>query len=134
MASALPHQRWLVKHSKWGSRGWIHQEGLLSKRWLVFTDHQITYDCNGMRCTESSILPLGKLHVKSKKKSKVRTAWHVRLRGSREEALGNYVVAELSNRRCIKYYARNLQLFQQGPISPLSATGSSYSTSRKPFS
>jgi Heterokaryon incompatibility protein (HET) len=71
MVSTMPHPRWSIQHSKWASRGWTYQEGLFSKRRLIFTDHQILYECNGMHCTESLVLPLGKLHVKSKKEYKV---------------------------------------------------------------
>jgi hypothetical protein len=71
LVSTLPHPRWSIKHSKWASRGWTYQEGLLSKRRLVFTDYQIFYECNGMHCVESLVLPRDQLHVKSKKEFKV---------------------------------------------------------------
>jgi hypothetical protein len=35
----------LIKESKWQSRGWTLQEGLLSQRLLVFTETQISYHC-----------------------------------------------------------------------------------------
>jgi hypothetical protein len=35
IASTLPHPKWLVKSSKWATRGWTYQEGLLSKRRLI---------------------------------------------------------------------------------------------------
>lgn len=73
MVSTLPHPRWSVGHSKWASRGWTYQEGLLSKRRLVFTNEQALYECNGMNCVESLILPLNKLHIKSTKAFKENT-------------------------------------------------------------
>lgn len=39
-------------HSPWWKRSWTYQEGVLSKRKLVFTDHQVYYVCNGMRAAE----------------------------------------------------------------------------------
>lgn len=73
MVSTLPHPSWSVRNSKWASRGWTYQEGLLSKRRLVFTNDQVLYECNGMHCTESLALPLDKLHIKSKKTFKENT-------------------------------------------------------------
>ncbi|PMD16818.1 HET-domain-containing protein, partial [Hyaloscypha hepaticicola] len=52
LVSTLPHPNMSVNNSTWASRGWTYQEGLLSKRRLVFTDHQILYECNGMHCAE----------------------------------------------------------------------------------
>ena len=74
LVSTLPHPEWLIKHSTWASRGWTYQEGLLSKRRLVFTDYQVFYECNGMHCAESLVLPRDQLHVKSKKEFKVDVA------------------------------------------------------------
>lgn len=57
----------LIEGSKWATRGWTYQEGLLSKRRLIFTDEQVVFACNGMGCLESEILPLDDLHNKKKK-------------------------------------------------------------------
>jgi hypothetical protein len=46
-------QSWLNDKSVWATRAWTYQEGLLSKRRMVFTDHQVFYDCGGMHCKES---------------------------------------------------------------------------------
>jgi hypothetical protein len=73
MVSTLPHPSWSVRNSKWASRGWTYQEGLLSKRRLIFTNEQVFYECNGMHCTESLVLPLDKLHTESKRKFKEST-------------------------------------------------------------
>ncbi|KAE9372755.1 hypothetical protein N431DRAFT_536716, partial [Stipitochalara longipes BDJ] len=70
MASILPLPRWVIERSNWASREWTYQEGLSSKRRLIFTDHQIFYECNGMHCAEALVLPLDKLHVKSKRSFK----------------------------------------------------------------
>ncbi|KAH9221870.1 heterokaryon incompatibility protein-domain-containing protein, partial [Leptodontidium sp. 2 PMI_412] len=45
-ASASLHQ------TAWASRGWTYQEGLLSKRRLLFLSDQVYFECNGMHCTE----------------------------------------------------------------------------------
>ena len=67
LISTLPGISWAVEDSKWSSRGWTYQEGLLSRRRLIFTKYQTYYECNGMHCAESVALPLDKLHVKSRK-------------------------------------------------------------------
>ena len=58
----------LVENSKWITRGWTYQEGLLSKRRLVFTDEQIYYECHGMHCCETLDMPLQDMHIKSQQR------------------------------------------------------------------
>lgn len=43
--------------SKWNSRGWTYQEGLLSRRRLVFTDKQVYFQCAAMHRVESINTP-----------------------------------------------------------------------------
>jgi len=57
-----PHPKHLVRKSKWAKRGWTYQEGVLSKRRLIFTDQKIFYDCNGMHGAECLDLPLDEMH------------------------------------------------------------------------
>jgi hypothetical protein len=52
-----------VLNSKWNSRGWTYQEGILARRRLLFTDTQVYFQCNGMHCLESIQAPLGALHT-----------------------------------------------------------------------
>ncbi|KAM6512613.1 hypothetical protein FSOLCH5_010322 [Fusarium solani] len=47
-----------VANSKWASRGWTYQEGLLSRRRLVFTPSQIYYQCQSLHCHETISYPL----------------------------------------------------------------------------
>lgn len=47
-----------VGNSKWASRGWTFQEGLLSRRRLVFTPSQIYFQCQSLHCHESISFPL----------------------------------------------------------------------------
>ncbi|KAM0559750.1 hypothetical protein ACHAPJ_004274 [Fusarium lateritium] len=47
-----------VANSKWASRGWTYQEGLLSRRRLVFTPSQIYFQCQSLHCHESIAFPL----------------------------------------------------------------------------
>ncbi|QDS77308.1 hypothetical protein FKW77_004599 [Venturia effusa] len=56
--------------SKWRSRGWTYQEGLLARRRLLFTDSQVYFQCAGMHCQESLSIPLACLHIKDWSKFK----------------------------------------------------------------
>ncbi|KAK6839283.1 hypothetical protein PG987_005149 [Apiospora arundinis] len=47
-----------ICESRWATRGWTYQEATLSRRRLVFTDHQVYFECRSMACCESlRILP-----------------------------------------------------------------------------
>lgn len=70
MVSALSDPRILIKSSKWSSRAWTYQEGLLSLRRLVFTDQQVYFECHGMYCCESMDFPLLDLHTKNRQSFK----------------------------------------------------------------
>lgn len=52
-----------IYSSKWNSRGWTYQEGLLSRRKLVFTTTQVYFQCDAMHCIESINGPLEILHT-----------------------------------------------------------------------
>ncbi|UKZ70310.1 uncharacterized protein TrAtP1_011297 [Trichoderma atroviride] len=47
-----------VASSKWASRAWTYQEGLLSRRRLIFTPSQVYFQCQALHCHESLSLPL----------------------------------------------------------------------------
>ncbi len=67
IASTLPDPQTSVRSSKWVTRGWTYQEGLLSRRRLIFTDQQVFFECNSMHCAESLVLPLDSIHDKKTK-------------------------------------------------------------------
>jgi len=52
---ALPNFATSIFDSVWESRGWTMQEKVLSKRLLIFTEHQIFYHCNSATWSEDSI-------------------------------------------------------------------------------
>lgn len=53
--------RFLLKQSEWMRRGWTLQEGLLSRRRLLFTDEQVFFECDKFHCCESiDLLPLNR--------------------------------------------------------------------------
>ncbi|KAG5927289.1 hypothetical protein E4U42_002381 [Claviceps africana] len=47
-----------VASSKWASRAWTLEEGLLSHRRLIFTPSQVYFQCRALHCYESLSLPL----------------------------------------------------------------------------
>lgn len=49
----LPHMSAQISQSKWAERGWTYQEGYLSPRRLIFTDHEVSYLCNTMYHAET---------------------------------------------------------------------------------
>ncbi|KAF2730077.1 HET-domain-containing protein, partial [Polyplosphaeria fusca] len=52
LLSTMAHPRDAVEKSKWITRGWTYQEGLLSRRRLLYTNDQVTYECNADSCSE----------------------------------------------------------------------------------
>jgi hypothetical protein len=70
IVSTMPSPRGIINRSKWSTRGWTFQEGVLSPRRLVFTDHQIYFECNEMHCYESITWDLDKVHKKDKSRLK----------------------------------------------------------------
>jgi hypothetical protein len=70
ITSTLPHPSYLLKDSKWATRGWTYQEGLLSRCRLIFTSHQFIYKCNNMHCEETVLKPLDAMHYLEKSRFK----------------------------------------------------------------
>ncbi|CAH0056220.1 unnamed protein product, partial [Clonostachys solani] len=66
LISTLPMGRHLVQKSKWNTRGWTYQEGILSTKRLIFTDSQVLFECNGMHCCEAVSFDLSRMHNKTK--------------------------------------------------------------------
>lgn len=64
LVSSLLSLRTLIKRSVWGRRGWTYQEGAIPRRRLVFTEHQVYFECMGMHCQESIATPLKTLHTR----------------------------------------------------------------------
>lgn len=50
----------LVTASKWHTRGWTYQEGLLSKRRLIFTDQLVYFQCCEMHGDEVLSIPISR--------------------------------------------------------------------------
>ncbi|KAI0376619.1 heterokaryon incompatibility protein-domain-containing protein [Hypomontagnella monticulosa] len=51
----------LVQESKWAIRGWTYQEGLFSRRRLIFTEEQVYFECNNSCYQESTPFDLHSL-------------------------------------------------------------------------
>lgn len=63
IASTMTSPNRLIRKSKWASRGWTYQEGILSRRRLVFTDSQMYFECNAMNCAETLLPNLALTHI-----------------------------------------------------------------------
>jgi hypothetical protein len=74
--STLPSFKFSVENSKWATRGWTYQEGLFSRRRLIFTDEQTLFECNGMQCHEALVQDLESVHVDNK--GRYRERYHQR--------------------------------------------------------
>ncbi|KAF5633314.1 ankyrin repeat-containing protein [Fusarium tjaetaba] len=46
-------------NSTWATRAWTYQEGLLARRRLYFSEHEMSYECRNMLCREAIRLPRG---------------------------------------------------------------------------
>ncbi|KAG6212692.1 hypothetical protein E4U35_002170 [Claviceps purpurea] len=68
LVSSLRDPRLDIKNSTWFSRGWTYQEGLLARRRLIFTERQIYWECDGMSCPETLILPLATYYDRDQEK------------------------------------------------------------------
>ncbi|KAG4439743.1 hypothetical protein IFR05_004765 [Cadophora sp. M221] len=58
LLSTFPDPRRDVLESAHWTRGWTYQEGILSKRRIVFTESQVYWECQGMATQESLNMPL----------------------------------------------------------------------------
>lgn len=62
LLSTLPSPIHTIEQSRWHTRGWTFQEGMLSTKRLIFTEHQVLFECNSMHCNEAVRTPLGLMH------------------------------------------------------------------------
>lgn len=68
LVSSMRDPRIDIKDSLWYTRGWTYQEGLLARRRLVFTGQQMYWECEGMSCPETLILPLATYYDRDQEK------------------------------------------------------------------
>lgn len=62
LISTMQDPRVTIRESRWATRGWTYEEGVLSRRCLVFTPEQVYWECRGMAVNESVNLALPSLH------------------------------------------------------------------------
>ena len=65
LVSTLCDPSTAIMESKSATRGWCHQEAVLSHRRLFLTEEQSYFMCNGMECCESIHVQFSKLHKKN---------------------------------------------------------------------
>ncbi|OCK86400.1 HET-domain-containing protein [Lepidopterella palustris CBS 459.81] len=68
LVSTLPDPQEVVKSSTWMTRAWVYQEALFSIRRLIFTEHQVYFECNNMHCYESVNTPLEAFHTNDQRR------------------------------------------------------------------
>lgn len=56
--SSLPDPQVAIKASSWMTRAWTFQEAFCSARRLIFTSHQVYFECKAMHSCEAVELPL----------------------------------------------------------------------------
>lgn len=61
-ASTLPRYDYTLDQSVWATRGWTYQEGVLSRRRVIFLEDQVAFECNGIGCNESTAVSLEDSH------------------------------------------------------------------------
>jgi hypothetical protein len=66
LVSSMKDPRLLIENSPWYSRGWTYQEGILSRRRLIFTRDQMFWDCRAMIAQESIHIPLSLSHTSAR--------------------------------------------------------------------
>lgn len=64
IVSTMQHPHDSILNSTWSKRGWTFQEGVLSRRRLVFTEEQTYFECKAMNCYESVTCQLSEVHTK----------------------------------------------------------------------
>lgn len=63
--SSFVNPKTKIKASTWFSRGWTYQEGLVSRRRLIFTEEQVYFECNNIQCWETLAYDFHRLCVES---------------------------------------------------------------------
>ncbi|KAJ4293350.1 hypothetical protein N0V90_008632 [Kalmusia sp. IMI 367209] len=111
LIQTLPHPNWSLLNTKWASRGWTYQEGILSHKRLIFTADQVLWECNSMNCAEVLNLPLDPMHTKNRERFRAhvpRGSFEKKVPGSEPYGIMHYVS---------EYYERELSY----PIDTLNA-------------
>ena len=68
LVSTLPRPGVELLQSRWATRGWTLQEGILSARRICFGPHQVYFECDGMHAYESLQMPIELLHTPAKQR------------------------------------------------------------------
>lgn len=114
LVSSLPSLQSVMAKSTWASRGWTYQEGVMSRRRLIFTEYQVYFECMGMHCQESISIPLKTIHTRDMQGFK--QSCH-RLRAFPSHGVGRHSVQILD---CIEDYSRRSLTYDSDAINAFS--------------
>lgn len=74
--SSLPDPQAIISSSKWNTRAWTYQEALCSARRLIFTQHQVYFECKAMHTCEAVELPMSLITGAHARPVLFRDEWH----------------------------------------------------------
>jgi len=103
--------------SAWAKRGWIYQEGLLSRRRLIFKDDEIMFECRGMYCLETFNLPYRSMQGNESKEPHSEPILEVQYRGNGENFMGLFAL-DVSRRQ--EHIFHRISEFTQRDLSQIS--------------
>lgn len=62
LVSTMSDPETIIRRSKWMSRAWTYQEAVCARRLLIFTDHQVYFECPSMNRCETIDSPKDRLY------------------------------------------------------------------------
>lgn len=118
LVPTLPDPRLSMRAAKWSTRGWTYQENQLSKRRLVFTNHQVLFVCRRACINEAeqglkpgTELPYGDIRPRT---SFSLFFWSEKYTFSIWDEINQFVILDLSHQEdCLNAMLGILQRYQE---------------------